>query len=250
MKKLVVSLFLLTGCSIVGPGQKGLITHFGAIQDETLESGIYVWIPFARSIHAFDLRVQKDVIETTAASKDLQDVHSHIAINWRIDPEKVMAFYKDVGWESDAVEKVLVPAVSEVFKSATAKKTAEEIVGRRMELKADIDDALNKRIARYSIKIDDVSIVDVSFSPDFTKAIENKQIAEQQSKQAHYLAEKAIQDADAERNRAKGQADAQNLLKVTLSSELLRLKAIEKWDGKYPQYMGSGQLPFMMVKGE
>lgn len=246
---LTLTLFLsMMGCSIVGPGEKGLITHFGAIQTDILESGIYLWIPLARSIHTFDLRVQKDMIEATAASKDLQDVHSQIAVNWRIDPTKVMEFYKDVGWETDALDKILKPAVAEVFKAATSKKTAEEIVGRRAELKQDIDENLNKRIARYFIKVDDVSIVDVKFSPDFTKAIEDKQIAEQQAKQAEYVAQKAIKEADAERNRARGQADAQNLLKQTLNPELLKLKAIEKWDGKFPHYMGGGALPFLNIK--
>lgn len=235
---------------MVGPGEKGIITHFGSVQNEVLDSGAYLWIPVVRGIHTFDLRVQKDVVEATAASKDLQDVHSQIAVNWRLDPVQVMNFYKDVGSEEDALSKILTPALNEVFKAATAKKTAEEIVSRRSELKQDIDEALNKRIARYFIHVDDVSIVDVKFSSEFTKAIEQKQIAEQQAKQAQYLADKAVKDADAERNRAKGQADAQNLLKVTLSPELLKLKAIEKWDGKFPTYMGGGQLPFLNIKSE
>lgn len=236
---------------MVGPGEKGLITHFGEIQPEVLNSGVYLWIPLMRGIHKFDLRVQKDEIQTTAASKDLQDVHSIIAVNWRLDPTKVPEFYKDVGWEADALEKVLKPAVNEIFKAATAKKTAEEIVSRRAELKADIDENLNKRVSRYSIHVDDVSIVNVAFSPDFTHAIEQKQIAEQDSQRAHYVAIQAIQEAEAQRNRAKGQADAQNLLKVTLSPELLKMKAIEKWDGKFPQYMGSDKLPMIMInKGE
>lgn len=245
----IVIALSLTGCSIVGPGEKGLITHFGSLQPEVLDSGPYLWIPFMRGIHSFDLRVQKSVVETIAASRDLQDVHSHIAINWRINPVKLMEFFKDVGDEDDALQKVLIPAVSEVFKSATSKKNAEEIVSRRAELKKDIDDSLNARIARYYITVDDVSIVDVSFSRDFTAAIEAKQIAEQQAQQAQYLAQKAIKDADAMRNLAKGQADAQNLLKVTLSTELLKLKAIEKWDGKFPTYM-SGSLPFITMKAE
>lgn len=245
MKLLVVFCILLSGCSMVGPGEKALSTTFGSVGAEPLSSGLHLWIPFLHGITKFDLRVQKSIIETTAASKDLQEIHTNIAVNWRINPNTLVQFFKDVGYEDDAVQKVITPAVSEVLKYATAKKTAEEIIGRRSDLKADIDSVIGERLKRYGVLVDDVSIVNVGFSPDFTHAIEQKQIAEQQSKQAQYLAEKAVKDADAEVNKARGQRDAQQLLKATLTQEILQKMAIEKWNGEFPQVMGSQMLPFI-----
>jgi prohibitin 1 len=88
--------------------------------------------------------------------------------------------------------------------------------------------------------------VDVSFSEEFAKAIEAKQIAEQEAKQADFEALKASKQAQAQVNRAKGQAEAQRLQKLTLTKELLQQQAIEKWDGKFPTVMGgNGTLPLI-----
>jgi prohibitin 1 len=98
------------------------------------------------------------------------------------------------------------------------------------------------------LAVDDVSLVDFLFSPEFNKAIEAKQVAEQQAKQAEFVALKATKDAEAEVNRAKGQAAAQRLQRSTLTPDLLQKQAIEKWDGKFPTYMGGNSpLPFINV---
>lgn len=241
---LLLMAFVVSGCSMIGPNERGVITHFGDVAGE-VGPGAYFWIPFARGIAKFDLRVQKDTIETTAASKDLQDVHSNVAVNWRIDPAQVTRFYKEIGYEDAAVERIIIPAVSEVLKASTAKKTAEEIIGKRGELKADIDSGMKDRLTRYGLFLDDVSIVNVAFSKDFALAIEAKQIAEQSAKQAEYTAQKAIKDADAAVNRAKGERDSQAMVRTSLTPELLQKLAIEKWDGHFPQVTGGGPLPFI-----
>jgi prohibitin 1 len=99
---------------------------------------------------------------------------------------------------------VINPAISEVLKAATPKKTAEEILKQRSELKNEIDGELKTRLEKYGIRIDDVSLVNIAFSPEFAKSIEAKQIAEQEAKKADYVAQKAIKEAEAEVNRAKG----------------------------------------------
>lgn len=249
MKTLILfSLSLLLmfaqGCAVVGPGSKAIHVMFGNPTSE-VGSGATLWIPIIYGITKFDLRVQKHIIQTSAASKDLQPVTTHIAVNWRIDPTNLTGFYKDVGDEDDAVEKIIQPAVNEILKSATAKKTAEEIVGRRTELKKEIDDSLDVRLKRYGLKIDDVSIMDIHFSPEFEKAIESKQIAEQQTKQAEYQAAKAKVDAEASVNQARGQAESQKLLQSSLTPQMLQKLALDKWDGHFPQVMGTQALPFL-----
>ena len=96
--------------------------------------------------------------------------------------------------------------------------------------------------------VDDVSLVNFSFSPEFSKAIESKQIAEQEAKQADFVALKATKEAQAEVNRAKGQAEAQRLQRLTLTSEILQKQAIEKWDGRFPTVMSSNSsLPLINI---
>ncbi|NET72054.1 MAG: prohibitin family protein, partial [Sphaerospermopsis sp. SIO1G2] len=143
---------------------------------------------------------------------------------------------------------LLVIISSAVFLAVAAFKTAEEIITKRTELKKEIDTNLKERLASYGIIVDDVSLVNFSFSPEFSRAIEAKQIAEQEAKQASFIAQKATQEAQAEINRAKGQAEAQRLQRLTLTPELLQKQAIEKWDGRFPMVMGGdGAVPLINI---
>lgn len=247
MKKIVIvlGLIFLTSCTVIGPGQRGIRFYFGKASESIEEPGAYPWFPFFLGMKAIDVQVQKSEIEASAASKDMQEIKMSLAINWKLAPEKVVATFKNVGDEEAILDRILIPAISEVVKSATAQHTAEDILKKRMELKATIDDGLKQRLFAYGIDLFDVSITHLSFTAGFEQAIENKQIAEQRAKQASYEAEKATQDARAEVERAKGQAASQNLIRASITSQILQQRAIEKWDGKFPQVMGSGALPFL-----
>jgi regulator of protease activity HflC (stomatin/prohibitin superfamily) len=84
-----------------------------------------------------------------------------------------------------------------------------------------------------------------SFSPEFAKAVEEKQIAEQRSKRAVYIAQEAEQQAQADINRAKGTAEAQRLLAETLKATggelVLQKEAIEAWK------QGGSQMPRVLI---
>jgi prohibitin 1 len=249
---LATGLFLalaLSGCSVVRPGNKGVGVVLGKVQTDTLDEGFYLWVPFIKSVKTLSIRVQKHAVETSAASKDMQEVKAHLAINWHIDPLKIANFYEHIGTEDIAVENIIIPAANEVMKSSTAKKTAEEILTKRAELKAEIDASLRTWLAQYGVLVDDVSLVDVTFTREFSHAVELKQIAEQEAKQAEYVALKAIKQAEAEVNRAKGQAEAQKLIQVSTTPLILQQKAIDKWNGVLPQIMGGNSaLPFINLK--
>jgi prohibitin 1 len=241
--------FFATGCSVVGPGQRGIRISLGKVNETPLAPGAYLWIPMVYGLQKMNVQIQKADIESSAASKDMQDVRAKVAVNWSLAPENVVRTYKEIGDEADVEQRILAPAVNEVLKAATSKRTAEEVLTKRLEMKKDIDEALLARLKQYGITVHDVSIVNLGFSEGFTQAIEHKQIAEQQAKQASYVAEKATQDARAEIERAKGQAESQRLMKQTITTEILQKMAIEKWDGKFPQVMGGNQtLPFINIK--
>lgn len=245
---LTFALIGLSGCSVVGPGERGVRTVLGAVSDEPLQPGPHLWVPFLFGTDTLDVQIKKSEVDETAASKDMQDVHAKIAVNWSLAPENVIKTYRQIGDERAVERVILVPAVNEVMKAATSKRTAEEVLSKRMEMKADIDKALTDRLAQYGIKIYDVSIVNLSFSEQFSQAIEHKQVAEQQAQQAAFVAAKATQDAKAEIEKAKGQATAQGLVRATITPELLQKLAIEKWDGHFPQMMGAQALPFINMK--
>jgi len=233
---------------IVKAGTRGVVMKFGKVQDVILDEGIHPIMPIVTTVKRLSVRVQKNDIPAAAASKDLQDVKINVALNWSIDPKRVNQVFQQIGDEQQIVLRIISPAVAEVVKAATAKKNAEEIITKRTELKQEIDNQIKERLAPYGLLVQDISLVDVTFSPEFAKAIEAKQIAEQEAKRAEFIAQKATQEAQAEINRAKGQAEAQRLVRQTITTELLQKQAIEKWDGRFPTVMtGNGTLPFINV---
>lgn len=244
----LIGALLFRPFAIVNAGERGVVMQFGKVQDNVLDEGIHPIMPIVTSVKRLSVRVQQNSFNADAASKDLQKVSTQLAINWHIDTTQVNKVFQRVGDEQQIVLRIITPAVSEVLKAATAKKTAEEIITQRTSLKEEIDNALEARLAAYGVLVDDVSLVDFTFSPEFSKAIEAKQIAEQEAKQAEFTAVRASKDAIAEVNRAKGQAEAQRLQRLTLTPVLLQKQAIEKWDGHFPTVMGgSGTLPLINI---
>lgn len=247
MKKFasIFMLIALTGCGIVGPQERGVRLNSGKAA-EVLESGMHFWFPVLKGIAKVDVSVQNSEIKTTSASRDMQEIHTTVAVNWNVIPNEVSNVYKNLGDEEDALSRVVVPAVNEVLKSSTAQLTAEEILTKRMELKKNIDDGLEARLKGFGLALSSVNIVDLQFSPEFTKAIESKQISEQQAKQASYVADKAKKDAEAAVHRARGEAEANNLKQKTLTPQLIQYEAVQKWSGQLPQFVGTGNIPFLM----
>ena len=237
----------MSACSIIGPGERGVSIRMGKAAKESLEPGMYFWFPVIRGIKTLNVQIQKTEIDAAAATKDLQETQTHVALNWHVLPADVPRLYTEIGDEDDVVNTVIIPAFNEVLKSATAKKTAEEVLSRRVEMKTEIDRELVERLKKYGVFVDEVNIVNVKFGEEFSKAIEEKQVAEQAAKQAHYKALQSEQEAIGEVNRAKGQAEAQRLVRQSIDKDLIALEWIKKWDGHLATYMSGNTVPMPII---
>ena len=225
---------------IVNAGERGVLMQFGKVQEQVLGEGLHVIFPTVYSVKKLSVRVQKQESSAEASSKDLQDVFTDVALNWHIIPDEANAIFQQIGDETEVVVRIIDPAVEEVLKAVMAKYTAEEIITKRGEVKAAVDESLTLRLLTYHIAVDDISLVHVHFSQRFSDAVEAKQIAEQEAKRGEFLALKAVKEAEAKVNLAKGEAEVQRLLRDNLTPELLERQAIEKWDGKLPLIVGDG----------
>lgn len=229
---------LLTPFVIVDAGERGVLMEFGQVQKQILDEGLHMIIPVVNTVEKLSVRVQKQEISAEASSKDLQDVFADVALNWHIIPEEVNLIFQQIGNLPDIVERIINPAVEEVLKAVMAQYTAEEIITNRGEVKSNVDAALSTRLGSYHIAVDDISLVHVHFSKRFGEAVEAKQIAEQEAKRAEFIALKAVKEAEAKVNMAKGEAEAYGLLRDGLTPELLQKQAIEKWNGSLPLIVG------------
>ncbi len=232
---------------ILNPGQAGVISILGKAREGVLLEGIHFKPPLVSFVDIYDLTVQKFEVPAESSTKDLQDLSASFAINFRLDPSSVVEIRRKQGTLANIVSKIIAPQTQESFKIAAAKRTVEEAITKRNELKQDFDDALSQRLEKYGIIVLDTSVVDLDFSPEFAKAVEEKQIAEQRAKRAIYVAQEAEQEAQADINRAKGKAEAQRLLAETLKAQggqlVLQKEAIQAWRE------GGSQMPKVLVMG-
>ena len=170
-------LLFLNPFIIISAGERGVILTWGAVSDDILGEGIHWRTPISQKIVQLDIKIQKEEVVADAASKDLQAVHSVIALNYHLQPEKVNVLWQSVG--KDYKLRIIDPAIQEAMKAATAKYTAEELITRRQQVKDDTKTILTERLAKEFIIVDELSIVNFDFSPSFNSAIEAKVTAEQ-----------------------------------------------------------------------
>lgn len=243
----LILLLAFNSFAVLNPGQAGVISILGKARDGVLLEGIHFKPPLISVVDIYDLTVQKFEVPAQSSTKDLQDLSASFAINFRLDPLLVVEIRRTQGTLANIVSKIIAPQTQESFKIAAARRTVEEAITKRNELKQDFDDALSERLEKYGIIVLDTSVVDLDFSPEFARAVEEKQIAEQSAKRAIYVAQEAEQEAQADINRAKGKAEAQRLLADTLKAQggqlVLQKEAIQAWKE------GGSQMPKVLVMG-
>lgn len=232
---------------VINPGEAGVVSILGKATDGALLEGFHLRPPLISKVDVYDVTVQKFEVPAQSATKDLQDLNASFAINFRLDPARIVDVRRTQGTLENIVSKIIAPQTQEAFKTAAALRTAEQSITQRSELKRDFDTALKERLSKYDVIVLDTSVVNIRFSTDFAKAVEEKQVAEQRAQRAVYVAQEAEQQAQADINRAQGRAEAQRLLAETLKAQggdlVLQKEAIEAWRS------GGAQMPKVLVMG-
>jgi regulator of protease activity HflC (stomatin/prohibitin superfamily) len=228
----------------VSAGFVGVVTRFGAVQ-RIVQPGFGIKIPFIEDVVKMDVRTQKDQTDVSAASSDLQQVTSTIAVNYNLDPAYASSVYQTVG--TDYADILIAPAIQNIFKATTAQFTAEQLIDQREQVRASAEAALKAQLLQYHVLVLNFNIVNFNFSDQFNQAIEAKQVAQQQVETAKQLLAKAQVDAQTAVAQAQGQADAQKALKDagSLTPEYLEFLAIQKWNGDLPAVVTGGATPFI-----
>jgi len=240
---MIVGGFLWSAVTIVPAGYQAVLLKFGAVQGQ-LSDGIHLITPGVNSVVLMETRTQKESSTATAASRDLQTVTTSLALNFRIDPTKVAELYRNVGTEYRA--RVIDPAVQESIKVVTARYTAEELIKNRAQVKAAVEEDITSRLRAYNVIVEPLglSITNFDFSPEFNKAIEQKQVAQQEAEKQKYVLQQAELEKQTEVTRAEGKAQAARLnaaaLQVQGGGLVVAREWIEKWDGRLPSVATGG----------
>ena len=265
---LLILLWVFAPFMVVGPGQRGVLLSFGAVTGQPLAPGLHFIIPIRQSVVLLSTRVQRYEEESEAASLDLQTVNTTLMVNWSIQASDAGSLYQSVGNLLTVASTIVAPSVWNVAKATTAQFNAEELVSKRAEVAARMLDSLRAVLAPYHILVEAVNITNFQFSKDYSAAIEAKQVAQQQALQATYTlqekkvsVEQKVVEAQAQAQarieqakgiaaatllRAKAQATANAEIAASLTPILLQQKALDRWSGRLPTYLGSGApIPFL-----
>jgi len=256
----IIFLFIWGTFVIVPAGHRGVVLWWGSVEKRVMGEGLNFKVPMAERVIKVDVRVQPHPFkEIDAASKEYQMVKLTGMMNFHIDPSFVNDLYQKVGL--DFANKVIDPAFNDFVKEVVPNYLITEILPKREEIRKRAMSKLGDNLARYHIIVDDIYFANIRFTPDYEKAIEAKQVAQQQVEtQRQILAQREIEaqqkiatakgEAESILVVAQGQAKANDALSRSISPILVQYKSIEKWNGILPQVSG-GAIPLIdLGKGE
>ncbi len=246
---------------IVQAGHRGVVLYVGAVENRVLGEGVHFIIPFAEQVVQLEVRTLKYEANASAASNDLQEVATVIALNYHIDPSKANLIYQQLG--SDYESRIIAPTIQESVKASVAKFNAEELITKRETAKAVISQTISNTLSARGITVENVFITDFKFSQAFANQVESKVVAFQQYlteqnnlKAVQVIANQTVVKAQAQARarvaNATGESQAIKLITDQLrqSPEYLQWKAINTWNGQMPYSLGgggTGAFPFFQL---
>ena len=220
-----------SSATIIDTGEAGVVLRLGKYSGIMTE-GFNFKVPFMDNVVKMDIRDKNSLISTEVSSKDMQTIKIKLNLIYALDGNEVGHIYQKYRTN---VEKILIqPTLLEIINSTVAEYDIEEFVSNRSKISKKISDDFSERIKGSGVLVKSINLVEHNFNDKFDASITEKKIAQQNAEKAKYDLE-----------RVKLEAEAQKVKANTLTPMILQERAIDKWDGKLPQVVGSGAVPFV-----
>lgn len=247
---LVLFLILCNPFVMVGPGERGIKIKLGEVQPESYGEGLHLIFPFIQKFKTMDVKTQKNTYTTAVYTKDIQQAKITYVINYNVQPDKVNKLFQEVG--TDYVSTILTPVVEGTIKDIIGKWNAQDLIANREKATGDILTKLQAQLMDNYINVTDFQMTEINYSEVFERAIESKVTAEQEALKAKNKTVQVEEEARQKVIAAEAEAKSMAIRAKALSQNksLVQYEAVQKWDGKMPQYMLGNSVPFINISGK
>ena len=215
---LVCFLVMCNPFVMVGPGERGIKIRLGEVEPECYGEGLHLIFPFIQKFRTMDVKTQRNTLTTAVYTKDIQQARITYVINYNVQPDKVNKLFQD-------------------------------LIANREKATGDILFRLQNQLSDNYINVTDFQMTEINYSDVFERAIESKVTAEQEALKAKNKTVQVQEEAKQKVIAAEAEAKSMAIRAKALSQNksLVQYEAVQKWDGKMPQYMLGGSMPFINV---
>lgn len=256
---LALILSILSSCTTIQQGQVGVKRTKGIIDPVPILEGRTGVNPFNTVVFKIPTRTKNLKLNIPLPSKEGLTVEAEISIIYHLDPMSVPQLLKEVG--ADYESQLILPVFRSAASDVAARFYAKDLhSGERSVIELEIREKMNTSLAKRGIILDNVLLKSIELPDGLRRTIEQKLEAEQEAQRMQFV--KQQQEADAERRiieargeqqvailqaegekqaaelNAEGQANAtliqaqadakaNELLRQSLTEEVLRLRSIE-----------------------
>mgnify|MGYP001099680290 CR=1 FL=1 len=270
---IILLVLIFSGIYSISPGYRGVLVTLGKVDQKSYVNGVGFKWPFISSMIEMDVRTRKMTEKTATYTSDVQtaeleytftyvrtrkmtektatytsDVQTaelEYTFTYDLNPESVHILYETVGQDYEA--KKLIPVLNDVLKDVIGRWQAQDLVANRDKARVDIVAGLQNRLDKRFFQNITFQFINIDYSEKFEGAIEDKVIAEQKAQEAVNNTKRIKEEAEQKVISAKAEAEAMEIKSEALSKNkgLTEYEAVQKWDGKLPQYMLGGATPFI-----
>lgn len=197
------------------------------MKDSIYGEGLNFNIPWFERPVIYDIRTRPVNLQTLTGSKDLQMVTIAVRVLHKPDPSQLVWIYRMLGTNYD--ERILPSIMNESAKAIVARYNANELLTKRDQVSREVSVDLQRRAAKFNVILDDVAITHLSFSPEYARAVEAKQVAQQDAEKAKYVVLGAQQEKKTIITRARGEAESAELIGLAVKKNpgFMKLRRID-----------------------
>merc|ERR1719454_566382 len=213
----------------VDGGQRAVILNMlTGVEDKVRGEGTHFKIPWVMQPKMYNIRLRPKLIQTTTGTKDLQTVTIHCRLLFKPEIVGLPTIHKTLGQDYD--ERVLPSIANEIMKATIAQYNAEQLLTHREHVSREIREAVVQRAKSFHILMDDVALTHLTYGKEFARAIEEKQVAEQDAERQKFIVARSEQERQATVIRSEGDAEAAKMISEALrehGSGLIEVRRID-----------------------